>query len=415
MSNFLSIAAVTETLRQTLYTAAQEAVPESDVNVIPGRPREETGEKAAIYLFLYQVLPNSALRNNDLPTRRGDGSLASRPQVALTLTYLLSFYGKEQDYVPQRLLGRVVSTLHAQPILQREAIRNAIQNPINNNDFLKNADLADQADLVHFSPVSMNLEELSRLWSVFFQTPYALSMAYSASVVLIEEPLSTIQVLPVRKPLLYVTSITEPLVESVRSAESSSQPIHSGSTISILGQRLRGEVTRVQIDDTPYDPSPSAITPTRIDLALPASLPAGIHSLRVIQPSLMGEPPIEHISAVSNQAAFPLQPTVTAISTPAPGLVLVTLDPPVSRDQRVTLLLSQRGPTPGKQLQTYRLPAPVKNGITDDHQTTTPTIQFDSTTVPAGVYLVTVQVGGVDSGLCADSEGVYCEPSAEVK
>ena len=42
----------------------------------------------------------------------------------------------------------------------------------------------------------MNLEELSKLWSVFFQTPYALSIAYQASVVLIEPDLEPIDAAP---------------------------------------------------------------------------------------------------------------------------------------------------------------------------------------------------------------------------
>ncbi len=413
MSNYLAIAAVTETLRQYLYTVAREAVPE--VDVIPGRPHDAADEKATIYLYLYQVQPGPALRNADLPTRRNDGSLALRPQVALTLHYLLSFYGKEQDYVPQRLLGRVASALHAQPVLPRDAIRSAIQNPINaNSDFLKSSDLADQVELVRFAPLVLNLEELSRLWSVFIQTPYGLSMAYSASVVLIEEPLSLRKALPVTRPLIYVAPSAQPLVEAVQSAAGSEQPILTGSQIEIRGQRLRAALTRVQIDDAAYDPLPGDITPQIIRLDLPAGLLAGVHSLRVVQPLLLGDPPSEHAGAVSNQAAFPLLPEISAIVAHAHGSLQVTFNPAVGRDQRVSLLLTELAAPAGKPPRSYRIAAPPNNGIANPHQPTTPTIAFAAPDLPAGSYLASVQVNGAESRLRSDAQGVYSEPHVEV-
>jgi hypothetical protein len=39
---------------------------------------------------------------------------------------------------------------------------------------------------IKLTPLTLSLEDLSKLWSVFFQVPYALSIAYEASVVLIE-------------------------------------------------------------------------------------------------------------------------------------------------------------------------------------------------------------------------------------
>jgi hypothetical protein len=43
-----------------------------------------------------------------------------------------------------------------------------------------------QIENVKLTPISLSLEELSNLWSVFFQVPYALSVAYEAAAVLIE-------------------------------------------------------------------------------------------------------------------------------------------------------------------------------------------------------------------------------------
>jgi hypothetical protein len=164
------------------------------------------------------VTPNASLRNEELPTRRPDGSLARRPQAALDLSYLLTFYGDESTLEPQRLLGTAVSTLNARPVLVRDAIRDAIEHAVDEDPltYLQFADLQDQVDMVKLSPVPLNLEELSKLWSVFFQTPYALSVAYQATVVLVESAVTPRDAPPVRARGLYLTPLRSPFIERVR-------------------------------------------------------------------------------------------------------------------------------------------------------------------------------------------------------
>ncbi len=180
MSNALAIATVTTALAQIVRTAAQSVVNGADV--VTGRPDPNATPAHRIHLFLYQVSPNGAMRNNDLPTRSTDGKLATRPTVALDLHYLLAFYGSEADLETQRMLGAVVRDLHAKPMLTRSMIQSAISS----QSFLTDSNLADAVEKVKFTPLAVSLEELSKLWSVFFQTPYALSVAYQGTVVLIE-------------------------------------------------------------------------------------------------------------------------------------------------------------------------------------------------------------------------------------
>ena len=78
-----------------------------------------------VNLYLYQVTPNSALRNVDQPSRRSDGTILEPPMIALDLHYLLTFYGKEQEFEPQRVMGSVLRYLNSRPLLTREGIRNA--------------------------------------------------------------------------------------------------------------------------------------------------------------------------------------------------------------------------------------------------------------------------------------------------
>ena len=193
MSNALAIATVTGALANLVRTAAQSMVPGADV--VTGRPDPNATPSHRIHLFLYQVSPNTSLRNNDLPTRSPDGRTIKRPAVALNLHYLLAFYGNENELETQRMLGAVVRDLHAQAVLTRANIQNAIAS----QSFLLGSNLVDAVEQVKFTPLAISLEELSKLWSVFFQTPYALSVAYQGTAVLIESEEQAQPALPVLK------------------------------------------------------------------------------------------------------------------------------------------------------------------------------------------------------------------------
>src|SRR5579883_1297630 len=190
MSNYLAIAAVTESLKSLIGQALQ-TVPKLSAapQVKSGRPEREEPGFVGVNLYLYQVLPNAALRNDDLATRSWDGTLVQRPQVALDLHYLLTFYGKEVQQEPQRLMGKTLTTLQAQPILTRPQIQ-ATTLAAGIDSYLIESDLANQIVSVKFSPIKLSLEELSKIWTVFFQVTHALSVAYEASVVLLDADVS---------------------------------------------------------------------------------------------------------------------------------------------------------------------------------------------------------------------------------
>ncbi len=194
MSNYLAIAAVTAALQDILQDAALAAVPGTDVTIRrPENINTDGQEKAVINLYLYQTSADPSWSNADLPTRNGNGVLMRRPQVALNLDYLISFHGSELVMEPQRLLGNVVSALNAYAILEMNTIRRAIDS----RNYLAQDTIFDQVELVKLSQLNLSLEELSKLWSVFFQVPYTLSMIYRASPVFVEAQLPTSTVRPV--------------------------------------------------------------------------------------------------------------------------------------------------------------------------------------------------------------------------
>ncbi|TQK42931.1 uncharacterized protein DUF4255 [Streptomyces sp. SLBN-118] len=180
MSNALAIATVTQALALLIESNLS---PEMDiaVKVETRKPPAEPPTEPTINVFLYQVTPNASMRHTDLPTRASDGTLLKRPAAALDLHFLISAYGEEAELVGQRLIGCVVRTLHEIPVLPQELIDLAADRP-----YLAGSDLAESPQRVRFTPTVMDIDETSKLWGMLHQTPYTLSVAYQASLVLIE-------------------------------------------------------------------------------------------------------------------------------------------------------------------------------------------------------------------------------------
>jgi hypothetical protein len=413
MSNFLAVATVTAALNVAL-SEALAVMDLGSAKVSTARPDSNgTMPATGVNIFLYQVMPNAAYRNFDLPTRRSGGELIQRPQAALELNYLLSFYGDETKLEPQRVLGGVVRALHAQPILTRDLIRATIAK--SEFDFLVDSDLADAIELVKFTPLPLSLEDLSKLWSVYFQTPYSLSVAYQATMVLIESELATQQALPVRERNIYVNPMRRPLIEAVRSADGA--PIVSTSTIRVMGQRLLGEMTKVTISGIDASANIQTSGDTEITLTLPATVKAGVQGVQVIQPAMIGSPETEHAGVQSSLAAFVLCPQINVKPDNSPDItvsaseVTVKVTPAVAKTQSANLLLNELNAPNTRAPRFYSLE--WENAAPGDE---TDTLVFPITAVTAGVYLVRVQVDGADSPLKITDKNnpVYTDPKVTI-
>lgn len=194
MSNALAIAHVTQALALLL---ASNVGPEFDeaVKVEPHKPPTEAPDYPTLNVFLYQVTPNTSMRNNDVPTRASDGTLVKRPAAALDLHYLISAYGDETTLVGQRLIGSVVRTLHEIPVLPKDVIEETGQLP-----HLAGSDLAEAAQRVRLTPTVMDIDETSKLWGMLYQTPYSLSVVYQATLILIDGREKPVPAKPVERP-----------------------------------------------------------------------------------------------------------------------------------------------------------------------------------------------------------------------
>jgi hypothetical protein len=390
VSNSLAIATVTAALQQLLTPAVGNAVGQAKVGF--ARPDASDSKTPLVNVFLYQVTPNAAYRNADLPTRRADGTVSQRPQAALDLHYLFTFHGDDTALEPQRLLGAVATTLHAQPLLSRDDITKAQTQYA----FLAASDLANAVERVKFTPTSLSLEEFSKLWSAFFQIEYSLSATYQASVVLLESDDSPQTAPPVQARNLYVVPFRWPAINQVISQAGAGQPIVAGSTVLIEGRQLLSDNTLVLLED--QELTPTDVTDAQVILPLPANIHAGLKGLQILQKMALGTPAQPHRGFESNVAPFVLRPTVTgtptAAAAPAPpggpggSNVTINLSPDVGVGQRAVLLLNT---LPGAPTPAAYTSLPTVSSA-DSAQ-----ILINIQGVPAGTYLLRVQIDGAES------------------
>jgi hypothetical protein len=386
MSNALAIASVTATLTSILQSGVTGDV--AGAHVIPSRPDPQAAVRPpGVNIFLYNVSPNGSLRNDDLPTRRSDGTLAQRPTAALDLHYLLICYGDEAQYEPQRLLGSIVRTMHARPALAGSEIAAATAGaPF--TTFPERSDLADQIERVRFTQVGLSLQELSGLWSSFFQTPYVLSVAYIASAVLIESAQTPIPALPVRERTIAIAPFRNPTILSVGAVSGPLDPIEPGTIVAIRGQQLAVSRTMVRLGSGLY--SPATTSDTEVTLPIPADLRAGIVSVQIVQQTAVGAPAALRNTVESNAAAFVLRPTISLEAVTASS-ISIGVTPAVRAGQRATLVLNDTNAA-----------APAAYAFDIIAAADTSALAFPITDVPAGSYVMRLQVDGAQSVLTVD-------------
>ncbi|MEB3233028.1 MAG: DUF4255 domain-containing protein [Leptolyngbyaceae bacterium] len=409
MSNHLAFATVTATLQHTLQSAIQTDVDGARATTL--RPNEigNGTPESGVNIFLYQIITNPALHNIDATPLRSRGNSVKR-QAALDLYYILSFYGNDNELIPQRLLGSVVKTLNDNRVMTADMIRETCDR--STITVLQQSNLADQLQQISIMPLDLTLEDLSKTWGVFFQTPYVLSVAYKVLVVLVEGEEGFKRSLPIRQRQMgdmAAPLLNRPTVEQVFAKEGRFQPIDASSTLEIRCKYLKGDrLTQVRIGN--LDITPPDVSENRILLPLSIVpfnlLHVGVQTLQVVHPAHkitpMERSPDTRRSVESNAISFVLCPTlekieITEISgseqDPRSGQLQLHLNVKVRPQQRVAIALNEwstQKPTD------YLLDAEVRSEDTQDLL-----VKFQN--VKPGDYLIRIIVDGAESQLEIDT------------
>ena len=414
MSSPLAIGAVTAVLRNLLDNGfIDTGAPLSPVKVTAIAPDlvklDDPDAPPSLNLFLHRTTRNLGWAEVGLPTFDSDGNRLANPPLALNLHYLLTAYGVA-DFQAEILLGYAMHLLHERPVLDRAAIRRALDpSPLGSSilppafQALTASDLADQVDSVTITDESLDSEEMSRLWTAI-QAHYRPSTAYVVSVVLIEARKSTRSALPVlsRGPVDPSTGkdhgvfVDPSLVPPFPTIEQIVPPVGPGArlgeTVRLAGHDLDGTSAVAhfahRLLDTPNDVTiGTSSDPTGIDVALPsgpaaeAAWSAGVYTVTV---SLIR--PGEAKARTSNVAAMLL----------APEPVL----PPASivRDagtQRVTVGLNVRPQV--RPAQEAQLALGGFTALADPIAAPASSLTFQLGAVPPGAQWVRLTVDGVES------------------
>ena len=415
MSSPLAIGAVSAVLRNLLDNGLVDVgAPLSPVKVTAVAPDtiklEEANPPPSLNVFLYRTSLNQGWTEVGLPSFDQNGTRVSSPPLALNLHYLLTAYGSA-DFQAEILLGFAMHLLHERPVLDRAAIRKALNpSPLGPSilppafQALTAADLADQLEAVTITQEPMDAEEMSRLWSAI-QAHYRPSTPYVVSVVLIEARKPSRTPLPVlsRGPVDLTTgrdrgvvvepSLLPPFPTILSVDPPDAQPAaRLGETVRVAGHHLDGTSTVVRFAHRLLD-DPNEVTigaspdPKGIDVALPSGAgaeqdwPAGVYivSVSLIRPG--DTDPRESNVAAMLLAPEPQLPPTTVTRNATTRRVTVTLDvkPQLRPAQDAVLTLGG------------------ESGPVDPHTTATSTLTFQLGDVPSGSQWVRLTVDGVES------------------
>ena len=417
MSGPLAIGAVSAVLRNLLDNGMVDAGPAvGPVKVTAVAPDtiklDDPNAGASLNLFLYRVSPNPGWRNEGLPTIDADGNRRTNHPLALDLHYLLTAYGAS-DFQAEIMLGYAMSVLHERSVLDRAAIRRALDAGQLSGAVLPPAfqaltasDLADQVEAVTVTFEPVDTEEMSRLWSAI-QAHYRPTAGYHVSVVLIEATKPAQSALPVLSRGLPGVTGEEPgvfvhtdLLPPIPTLFRVTPPPHRiaaqlGDTVRLEGAHLDGTGVEARfshpllVDPVPV-PLPDNPDPTGVDVAIPAGAaaeagwPAGTWSVR-----LALVPPGDAVERETNAAGMVLAPQ--AMLAPPP---VVTRDAVTGA---VTVVLDVRPRVRPGQRATLALDGDVATA--DPHPTATGTLTFRFGNVPDGDRWVRLTVDGAESRL----------------
>ena len=382
MSTALAIAGVSAVLRDLLNDGLVNrnisGVLGSSVTVslmAPDRVVPVGGTEASqLNLFLYGVTPNPGWRNEALPSRDTAGrARLTNPPLALDLHYLLSAYSAA-DLHAEILLGYAMQLLHEMPVLSRETIRTALNpSPATGAALppalraLSDSDLAEQVELIKITPQHLSNEEMSKLWTAT-QSHLRPSMAYSASVVLIQARR------PARSPLPVLTrgrvdedtgreagiAVQPSLLPSVpvlvRAEFPLRQPVAAiGDTVALQGTLLDGTQREAWLRNDRFDIvrmlpvlAPAADRPAATVAAFSlagqqAALPAGTYraSVRLTRPDAQGEDRLHETNALLLTLAPRITNLPQTVARAGNGSATVTIQftPDLHEGQRAALVL----------------------------------------------------------------------------
>jgi Pvc16 N-terminal domain len=167
MSGYSAISDASTTLLELLKAEMDNLVAQDHISLSsPAELQQDTTPRLG--LFLYQVIENHHLKN-----RQPEPVTADRlrvPPLALDAFYLLTAYAQTRESEHQ-ILGRAIQIFNDHSIIRGSVLRGS---------------LAGSAEEIKIVLHTLSLDDTNKLWNMFGNRPYKLSVAYRVSLALID-------------------------------------------------------------------------------------------------------------------------------------------------------------------------------------------------------------------------------------
>jgi hypothetical protein len=419
MSNHRAVAAVTAAFSARVQEAIDGLLPMNAVtNTRPG-VAVGTVSSPSVNVYLYRAVPNASLRNLADPVRLPDGRLVRRPVAAWDLCYLLSFVGIEAELEPDLLCGAVLTALSADPLLSQgfvATVETALLAEAGNRRFAAGSELPDQVQVVRLTPIDLSVETMAQLWGSLTSEPYTLSLAWQAGAVLMTAELEPRPSLPVGgRPTVALGTIGTPRLSRLQSSEGELSPILVTSTLILEGEGLRADHVQLRLADLSVDLSLASVSPRRIevDLALLSVRPGawGLQIRHLVDVSTDPLTPLLRPGTASNVLPIVLRPEIVGlpslgVDVDGDACIVIETSPAPLPDEEHLLFLNERlippDPTPPRALTLSRWS--IDSGSVPHR------LNFKSSSVAAGDWLLRLQVNGAESPLSRDPSGAFVGP-----
>ena len=418
MSSPLAIASVTAVLRDLLnngfidHNIVGSLGSNVNITALPPDtiPLDGSTAQTQLNLFLHQVTPNPGWRNAGLPSRDSRGDRITNAPLALDLHYLLTAYGAEELH-SEILLGYAMYLMHERPMLERQTIRPALAGSTVDGSILPPAyqaltpaDLADQVEQIKITPITMNTEEMSKLWSAM-QAKYRPTAAYSISVVLIEAQKPTRTPLPVltrgaRDPVtgreagITASAGLIPPYPGLTSVTPPTQQLAAvlGDNIILHGHHLNGTNLQARFEHTLLDDPITVVIGANLNSdQVSVTLPNNLAAISAWPPgswlvSLSLQRPGETEIRITNSFPIILAPSLNIGSSNA------------SRDIVTDVVTIQLVFTPEvRPSQQVSLSAGGQQALPTNLNSQTGSLDFDFPALAAGSQWLRLRIDGVDS------------------
>jgi hypothetical protein len=336
MSDFHAIGGVSETLRTLLLDRME--VPAglgAPLKVTIGMPRSDvpdpttTAETPRVNLFLYRVVENGWLKNQEIPGL-GNTNSYGHPPLSIDLHYLVTAYGTRdanpgfQETLAHFLLGGAMRVFHDHAIVTEDllTVRDPVGTPILHDS------LIGEFEKIKMSLEPVSLEDLSKIWTALTQ-PYRVSATYHVSVVQVESRRHRQFARRVKEPpnsgaRIFVVPFRYPRIQEIAviwqddpTVEKTYPYARVLDTLILKGTNLGSAQTRIKMGS--LEMNVGLTQNARIEIVVPDNLlPDGTPILpdKQLQPGaqtvevMLGVPELPAAGFPSNQSVFMLTPRV---------------------------------------------------------------------------------------------------------